>query len=148
MLSCRRDRTSHWWADPCADLSGIQGSNVESLWQWNIGKAPRLFAHLLWCLSPTLAFSDPWTSLWLGWNSHSLHSFQASHHPATIFILRQGSWIKTFSYNCPLFKKINHYFPLHNWELNLGSAHESSLEFSVWPLVSQPVAFPSSSSKA
>lgn len=158
MLSCRRDRTSHWWADTYAELSGIPGSNVEVFGNEILAKLPGCLGYLLCCLSPTLAFSGPWISLWLGWNSHSVPSFQASHHPAHHFLFldypsflweisfqpEQGSWIETFSYVLP-FKKVNHYFPFHSWELNLGECTWSSLEFS---LVSQPVAFPSSSSKA
>lgn len=135
----------------------FQALMLKSL-QWNLGKAPRLFG-----LSPLL----PQPYLGLLWPVdlygldeiliQCLHFVHLIIQPPFLFLdirlscekspfqPEQGSWIETFSYVLPFKKKliITFLFIVENWIL--GVDMKWSWEFSVWPLVSQPVAFPSSS---
>lgn len=98
-----------------------------------------LTISLLCCLSPPLALTVLWISLRLGWNSHSVHSFQASHCLVTIFILSDCSSLdfperitfqslnkeigwKIFLISLSnLLLKTNHCFSTYIWGLNLRS---------------------------
>lgn len=110
-----------------------------------------LAIHLLCCVSLILTFTVSRIFPWLGWMSHSVHSFQASYHLATIFYSEvlphfgfswgellseseQGSWIEALPY-IPLHASFwNESLLSHTYlRTELGSTH--GVGRVVWNLV-------------
>lgn len=121
MLSCRRDRTSHWWADPCADLSGIQGSNVEVYGNEILAKLPGYLRI------SSDASALPWLSLThgllYGLDEILIHCIHFRHliiRPPFLFLDKEAG-SKLFPIIAPFLKKliITFLFIVENWILGV-----------------------------